>query len=171
MRSWAASINKDAGRSSTTFVYRETASRSIFCSLAENRWRLRAGGAPRISVEQDKDSRASSFPAQARWSPSRPGDGKPARERKCEVLRGQCRRSNAGLYFDDYYEFREALSLLEQSPELRAGLGANGRRFYHQNYRWEVVEGKYNRLLETLSRDDRALPSAPKRGFFARLFS
>ena len=100
------------------------------------------------------------------------GMGKPVLANgKCEVLRGQCRRSNAGLYFDDYYEFREALSLLEQSPELRAGLGANGRRFYHQNYRWEVVEGKYNRILETLSRDDRALPPAPKPGFFARLFS
>jgi glycosyltransferase involved in cell wall biosynthesis len=99
------------------------------------------------------------------------GMGKPVLANgKCDVLRGQCLRSNAGLYFDDYYEFREALSLLEQSPELRAGLGANGRRFYHQNYRWEVVEGKYNRIFETLWREDRALPPAPKPGFFARLF-
>lgn len=90
---------------------------------------------------------------------------------KCEVLRGQCRRSNAGLYFDDYYEFQYALSLLEGSPDLRAGLGANGRRFYHQNYRWEVVEGKYNRILETLSREDRSLPKAPRPGFLARIFS
>ncbi|MGH9390587.1 MAG: hypothetical protein ACRD1Z_13305, partial [Vicinamibacteria bacterium] len=74
------------------------------------------------------------------------------------------------LYFDDYYEFRDALLLLEESQELRAGLGANGREFYQQNYRWEVVEGKYNRLLETLSHHDRALPPSPKGGFFARLF-
>jgi glycosyltransferase involved in cell wall biosynthesis len=90
---------------------------------------------------------------------------------RCEVLRGQCRRSNAGLYFDDYYEFKDALALLEESPDLRAGLGANGRWFYHQNYRWEVVEGKYNRILESLSREDRALPPAPKRGLLARIFS
>ncbi len=90
---------------------------------------------------------------------------------KCEVLRGQCRRSNAGLYYEDYYEFREALSLLEEDAELRAKLGANGRRFYHQNYRWEVVEGKYNRIFETLSRDDRALPPPAKPGLFKRLFS
>jgi glycosyltransferase involved in cell wall biosynthesis len=100
------------------------------------------------------------------------GMGKPVLANgKCDVLRGQCRRSNAGLYFDDYYEFRETLSLLEQNPDLRAGLGANGRTFYQQNYRWEVVEGKYNRILETLSRDDRARPPAPKPGFFASLFS
>jgi len=100
------------------------------------------------------------------------GMGKPVLANgKCDVLRGQCRRSNAGLYFDDYYQFREALSLLEQSPDLREGLGANGRKFYQQNYRWEVVEGKYNRILETLTRDDRDRPPAPTRGFFARLFS
>ena len=100
------------------------------------------------------------------------GMGKPVLANgKCDVLRGQCCRSNAGLYFDDYYQFREALSLLEQSPDLRAGLGANGQRFYRQHYRWEVVEGKYNRILETLSRDEPALPAATKPGLFARLFS
>ena len=93
---------------------------------------------------------------------------------KCDVLRGQCQRSNAGLYFGDYYQFKEALSLLEESPDLRAGLGANGRKFYHQHYRWKVVEAKYNRILETLFREDRARgpsPPVPKPGFFARLFS
>jgi glycosyltransferase involved in cell wall biosynthesis len=90
---------------------------------------------------------------------------------KCDVLRGQCRRSNAGLYFDDYYEFQGALSLLEASPDLRAGLGENGRRFYQQNYRWEVVEAKYNRILEALSREDRASGPPPKPGVLARLFS
>ena len=32
---------------------------------------------------------------------------------KCEVLRGQSRRANAGLYYTSYDEFREALALLE----------------------------------------------------------
>jgi glycosyltransferase involved in cell wall biosynthesis len=90
---------------------------------------------------------------------------------KCDVLRGQCRRSNAGLYFSDYYEFREALAHLEESPDLRLGLGENGRKFYHQHYRWEVVEGKYNRILDSLVREDRARGPVAKPGFFARLFS
>ncbi len=90
---------------------------------------------------------------------------------RCDVLRGQCRRSNAGLYFDDYYEFKDALALLEESPDLRAGLGANGRKFYRQHYRWEVVEGKYNRIFETLRREDRRREPAPERRFFERLFS
>jgi glycosyltransferase involved in cell wall biosynthesis len=90
---------------------------------------------------------------------------------KCDVLEGQCRRSNAGLYYEDYYEFREALALLEARADLREGLGSNGRAFYQQNYRWEVVEGKYNRILNALAREDRARGEAPRKGLLARLFS
>jgi glycosyltransferase involved in cell wall biosynthesis len=67
---------------------------------------------------------------------------------RCEVLRGQCRRSNAGLYYSSYDEFREALALLEAQPELRRGLGANGRRYFEANYAWDVIEQKYLRLIE-----------------------
>lgn len=74
---------------------------------------------------------------------------------RCDVLRGQCLRSNAGLYYTNYYEFREALAVLERNSRLRHGLGRNGRRFFHDNYRWEVIEGKYNRLLGRLQREDR----------------
>ena len=67
---------------------------------------------------------------------------------KCEVLRGQCRRSNAGLYYTSYDEFREALALLEAREELRGAMGRNGRRYFEENYAWEVVERKYLGLLE-----------------------
>jgi glycosyltransferase involved in cell wall biosynthesis len=75
---------------------------------------------------------------------------------KCEVLRGQCRRSNAGLYYSSYDEFREALQLLEKDAALRRGLGANGRRYFEQNYAWEVIERKYLDLIA------RAAPAAPR---------
>ena len=61
-------------------------------------------------------------------------------------------------------------SCADSSTRSSRTLGANGRKFYHHNYRWEVVEGKYNRMLETLSRADRSLPPE-KPGFFKRLFS
>jgi glycosyltransferase involved in cell wall biosynthesis len=66
---------------------------------------------------------------------------------KCEVLRGQCLRSNAGLYYSSYEEFREALALLEARPELRQAMGRNGRRYFEANYAWDVVERKYLALL------------------------
>ncbi len=69
---------------------------------------------------------------------------------RCEVLRGQCLRSNAGLFYEDYGEFREALALLLGSPELRRALGANGRKYYEANYSWERIENKYLALLRRL---------------------
>ena len=66
---------------------------------------------------------------------------------RCDVLRGQCRRSNGGLYYATYDEFREALSLLERDAGLREALGRNGRAYFEANYSWDVIEQKYLDLL------------------------
>lgn len=68
----------------------------------------------------------------------------------CAVLRGQCLRSRGGLYYASFDEFAEALALLEARQELREAMGLNGRRHFDAHYSWEVVEGKYLRLLERL---------------------
>jgi glycosyltransferase involved in cell wall biosynthesis len=81
---------------------------------------------------------------------------------KCEVLRGQCRRSNAGLYYSSYPEFRESLALLEGDAALRQALGRNGRRYFELNYAWDVVERKYLDLLDRARREDRE-PAPPQR--------
>jgi glycosyltransferase involved in cell wall biosynthesis len=67
---------------------------------------------------------------------------------KCEVLRGQCQRSNAGLYYSSYDEFREALALLERDEALRRALGKNGRHYFDAHYAWDVIERKYLDLFE-----------------------
>jgi glycosyltransferase involved in cell wall biosynthesis len=66
---------------------------------------------------------------------------------RCDVLQGQCRRSNGGLFYSTYGEFREALILLLGSERLRAALGANGRAYYEANYTWDVIESKYLAIL------------------------
>jgi glycosyltransferase involved in cell wall biosynthesis len=68
----------------------------------------------------------------------------------CDVLKGQCLRSNGGLFYETYPEFREALSLLLNSPRLSRALGENGRRYFEANYTWEVIENKYLALLNRL---------------------
>jgi glycosyltransferase involved in cell wall biosynthesis len=67
---------------------------------------------------------------------------------KCAVLRGQCLRSDAGLYYSSYPEFREALALLESDAALREAMGRNGRRYFEKHYAWDVIEAKYLALLE-----------------------
>ena len=79
------------------------------------------------------------------------GMGKPTLANgNCRVLMGQSIRSNAGLFYSDYSEFSKCLLYLKEHPEARAALGENGKRFYHENYRWEIVEQKYLNLLSRI---------------------
>jgi glycosyltransferase involved in cell wall biosynthesis len=66
---------------------------------------------------------------------------------KCAVLRGQCRRANAGLYYGSYDEFAEALALLERDSALRDRLGRSGRAYFDAHYTREVIASKYDALL------------------------
>lgn len=69
---------------------------------------------------------------------------------KCEVLRGQCIRSHAGLYYETQAEFVETLRAIADGRNLNAALGANGREFYRRHYAWPVIERKYLEMLARL---------------------
>ena len=58
-----------------------------------------------------------------------------------------CRRSNAGLYYSNRGEFVEALRLLMTNSRLRSRLGENGRTYIQQNFRWDAVLGRFDRLV------------------------
>jgi glycosyltransferase involved in cell wall biosynthesis len=93
---------------------------------------------------------------------------------RCEVLRGQCIRSNAGLYYETEQEFVETLRAIAESRRLNAALGANGRDFFRRNYAWPVIEGKYLDMLARLKEENSAgrpaAGNAPfdEPGWFAR---
>jgi glycosyltransferase involved in cell wall biosynthesis len=72
---------------------------------------------------------------------------------RCDVLKGQCLRSNAGLYYESYGEFLETLRAIEQNRWLSGTLGRNGRQFFRDNYDWLVIERKYLDMLGRLSRE------------------
>ena len=73
----------------------------------------------------------------------------------CEVLRGQCIRSKAGLYYETQAEFVETLRAIAESRGLNAAFGENGRQFFQQHYSWPVIEQKYLDMLEQLKRTRR----------------
>lgn len=91
---------------------------------------------------------------------------------RCDVLRGQCVRSRAGLYYDNFEEFVETLSAIERHPQFRQALGANGREFFGRHYAWPVIERKYLDMLSRLDADNREQvtrpPMEPLPGWFAR---
>ena len=69
---------------------------------------------------------------------------------RSEVLVDHCQKSNAGLYYADRDEFGECLRLLLADHRLRAAMGRNGRAYVRQNYRWDVILGKYERMFAKL---------------------
>jgi glycosyltransferase involved in cell wall biosynthesis len=88
---------------------------------------------------------------------------------RCDVLRGQCIRSNAGLYYDAYEEFVEALYSLESNGPLNARLGRNGREFFKRHYAWPVIERKYLDMFDRLKRESSSRRTIdPLPGFLAR---
>jgi glycosyltransferase involved in cell wall biosynthesis len=80
---------------------------------------------------------------------------------RCDVLRGQCLRSGAGLYYETREEFVETLYALESNGPLNGPFGRNGQTFYERHYAWPVIERKYDGMLERLAEDDRAGRAAP----------
>ena len=68
------------------------------------------------------------------------------------VLKEHCLRSNAGLFYEDQDEYAEALGLLVRRQDLRAALGANGRRYVDAEYRWNVVLDRWRALIAAVAR-------------------
>jgi len=85
---------------------------------------------------------------------------------KCDVLQGQCLRSNAGLFYENFREFSETLRAIDSGPSLQAALGRNGRAFFERHYAWPVIEKKYVDMLEQLSKETPAPQLEPMPGWF-----
>ena len=68
----------------------------------------------------------------------------------CDVLREQCRKSNGGLYYNNYKTFRDSLNRLLRDSPLSAQMGTNGRRYVEKNYSWSNIENKYFKLFKLL---------------------
>ncbi len=77
---------------------------------------------------------------------------------KCDVLKGQCIRSNAGLYYETYAEFVGTLEAIEQNRWLAGSLGRNGRQYFKDHYDWPVIERKYLEMFERLKKEAPAAP-------------
>jgi len=76
---------------------------------------------------------------------------------RCAALKGQVSRANGGLYYRSALEFITALDYLLEQPDAARQLGAQGRRYVDEQYRWPLVMEKIERLLV-------AAASMPRRG-------
>jgi glycosyltransferase involved in cell wall biosynthesis len=86
----------------------------------------------------------------------------------CDVLVGQCRRANAGLYYATEAEFGAALDRLLDDASLRKALGANGEAFFERHYTWPVIVRKYLEMFERLHGARPTYRMEPLPGWLAR---
>jgi glycosyltransferase involved in cell wall biosynthesis len=87
---------------------------------------------------------------------------------RCDVLRGQCVRSNGGLFYESFEEFSEALFTLEASGPVNQLLGQSGREYVRKHYTWPVIEKKYLDMFDRLTREPASSAMAPLPGVLAR---
>lgn len=76
---------------------------------------------------------------------------------KCEVLKGHCTRSNAGLYYQNFYEFEGCVNYLQMHPKQCLEMGENGQDYVEENYQWDVITGRLADLVERISEENRQL--------------
>ncbi|MGN0155977.1 MAG: glycosyltransferase, partial [Lachnospiraceae bacterium] len=68
----------------------------------------------------------------------------------CAVLKGQCIRSNAGLYYENYYEFEAALNYILSNKEAYREMCQNGYNFVKDNYSWDTIVENVYELTESI---------------------
>jgi glycosyltransferase involved in cell wall biosynthesis len=66
----------------------------------------------------------------------------------CEPTRDHCLRSGGGLWFGSYRQFEVVVDRLWADADLRRRLGANGKAYVDEHYRWPALTARYARFLE-----------------------
>lgn len=70
---------------------------------------------------------------------------------RCAPLKGQLHRANGGLFYDRTLDFVHTLNYFATHPAEARQFGAQGRAYVEREYRWPVVIGKIEALLQQVS--------------------
>lgn len=70
---------------------------------------------------------------------------------QCDVLKGHCIKSNAGLYYNNYFEFEGCLNYLLENEEVRKHMADNGVKYVEKYYRWDVILEKFDKIISYVS--------------------
>lgn len=66
---------------------------------------------------------------------------------RCDVLKGQCSRSNGGLWYRNYDEFEACLDFILKNDTVAEEMARCGKRYASENYNMKKIKGKYLRLV------------------------
>ena len=66
----------------------------------------------------------------------------------CDVLKGHCLKSNAGLYYTNYPEFEATINYMLSHKEIADAMGENGKEYVDKCYDWDDKTDQYRKLIE-----------------------
>lgn len=65
----------------------------------------------------------------------------------CEVLKGHCKNSRAGLYYNGYFEFEGALNYLINNSSQYKEMQRNAKQYIEKNYKWDIIMNKFDNMI------------------------
>lgn len=74
---------------------------------------------------------------------------------KCKVLKGHCKKSNAALYYNNYFEYEGEINWLMSHACEKLLIEKNAKRYVDENYRWDVIMKKYDNVIEYVAQKNR----------------
>lgn len=69
----------------------------------------------------------------------------------CDVLRGHCIRSNAGLYYHNYFEFEGITDYLLTHPAVYTQMCRNAKTYIRTNYAWDAIMQKWLTCIDEVT--------------------
>jgi glycosyltransferase involved in cell wall biosynthesis len=69
---------------------------------------------------------------------------------ECDVVKGHSVKSNAGLYFYEYYEFEGCINYLITHEDIYGIMKQNAKRYIEANYRWDVVTERFRSIIDSI---------------------
>lgn len=72
---------------------------------------------------------------------------------ECAVTVEHCQRSNGGLYFANYNEFKATLNYLITEKNVAQRMGQLGRNYVLEQFAWPKIIQRYVDLLQSLHDD------------------
>lgn len=70
---------------------------------------------------------------------------------RCDVLKGHCLRSNAGLFYTSFAEFERMVDFYMTHEEERVAMGQAGPGYVDTYYRWSTIMDKLERMLNAVA--------------------
>lgn len=77
---------------------------------------------------------------------------------KCDVLKGHCKRSGAGIAYEDYRQFEAAINRvineIGSDGDLCRAIRNNAMEYVRNNYTWDIIMKRFNEVIEACARKE-----------------